>query len=317
MTRGGRQSPEKALPARPPLVVGIGTSSVDHLCLVARHPRLDGKQPLVHYEVQPGGQVPTALVALQRWGLKTAYAGVFADDPGGHLARGALAREGVDLAPAEFRPNSTQPVSVILIDQVTGERSVLYQPGGELTLKELNTPTLEHLRVATAVLLDAVDLRLAIAAAQVAKAGGALVVLDVDQPSSGIEQLLALSDVVITSPEFPLRLTATEDLSRALRLAAKFGPWFTAATLGPGGALANVRGREYFVRGYPVHAVDSTGAGDVFHAGCIYGLVLGWTTEKTLRFAAAASALKCRAIGGRPGIPTVQEALDLAEGWSK
>ncbi|GBD27210.1 Sulfofructose kinase [bacterium HR30] len=313
MNRRRNEPKHEASAANPQLVVGIGTSSVDHLCLVTRHPRLDSKQQLLHYEVQPGGQVPTALVALQRWGLRTAYVGVFADDPGGHLARGSLAREGVDLTAAELRPNTTQPVSVILIDHVTGERSVLYQPGSRLSLNGLNAAALECLRHASAVLLDAVDLPLAVAAAREGKTSGALIVLDVDRPAPGIEELLALSDIVITSPEFPMRLAATENLARALRFTASLGPWFTAATLGPGGALAYVRGQEHFVRGYPVHAVDSTGAGDVFHAGCIYGVLLGWPPEQTLRFAAAASALKCRAIGGRPGIPTASEALELSQ----
>lgn len=315
MHRNQSKPKVKSLPDAPALVFGIGTSSIDHLCLVSRHPRLDGKQPLVHYEVQPGGQVPTALVALQRWGLATAYAGAFADDPGGHLARSALAREGVDVSPSVVHPNTTQPVSVILIDQSTGERSVLYQPGQVLSLKELNNVARERLHRASALLLDAVELPLATEAAQLAKSAGALVVLDVDRPAPRIEELLALSDVVVTSPEFPMRLAKTENLSRALRWTASLGPWFTAATLGPGGALAYVRGKEFFVRGYPVHAVDSTGAGDVFHAGCIYGLLNGWNTEDILRFSAAASALKCRKIGGRPGIPTTQEAVEFAQRW--
>ncbi|MCX8070856.1 MAG: PfkB family carbohydrate kinase [Candidatus Binatia bacterium] len=298
--------------ARPKRVVGIGTSSVDHLCIVARHPRLDSKQPLVHYEVQPGGQVPTALAALQRWGIPTAYVGAFGDDPGGHLVRGALAREGVDIVASIVRPNTNQPVSVILIDEVTGERSVLYQPANTLAPPDLHEPARDRLRDAAAVLLDAVDLHQAIEAAKIAKAAGALVVLDVDCPAPGIEELLTVTDVVITAAEFPLRLAATDNLRRALRFTAKKGPWFVGATLGPGGAIAYVQGREHFVRGFPVHAVDSTGAGDVFHAGCIFGLLSGWNVTDTLRFAAAASALKCRKVGGRPGIPTVEEALCLA-----
>src|SRR5712692_2385478 len=71
-------------------VVGLGCNSMDHLCVVNRHPRLDSKQQLVAYDRQPGGQVPTALVALQRWGLRTAYIGMFGDDPGGALAHAAL-----------------------------------------------------------------------------------------------------------------------------------------------------------------------------------------------------------------------------------
>lgn len=309
MVASNEQHPNEA---RQAVVVGLGTSSVDHLCVVARHPRLDGKQPLVHYEVQPGGQVPTALVALQRWRVPTAYIGAFADDPGGVLVRGSLAREGVDIEATCSVSNTTQPVSVILIDQVTGERSVLHQENRGLAEVELGPAARRKLAAARVALFDAVDLPRTIEAAALVRQAGGLVVLDVDRPQPRIEELLRMTDVLITATEFPLRLTGLDNLPKALKSASALGPWFVAATLGPGGALAYVRGKEHFVRGYPVRAVDSTGAGDVFHAGCIFGLLHDWPVERTLRFAAAAAALKCRKIGGRPGIPSAEEALQLA-----
>jgi sulfofructose kinase len=286
-------------------------SSIDHLCVVARHPRLDSKQPLRRYEVQPGGQVPTALVALQRWGLHTAYLGAFGDDPGALLARSALAIEGVDLRGVLTRRNQRQQVSVILIDEVNGERSVLWQRVPELAL-EPHELSLEIVRKGRVLLMDAVDIAASVAAARAAKEVGALVVLDVDSPTPGIEELLRLTDALITSPDFPRLLTGHSDIRRALRAAARFGPWFVSATLGPGGALAVVRGKLHYAPAYRINAVDSTGAGDVFHAGCIYGILQQWPVSDTLRFAAAAAALKCEKLGGRPGIPTTMQARQLA-----
>jgi sugar/nucleoside kinase (ribokinase family) len=83
-------------------------------------------------------------------------------------------------------------------------------------------------------------------------------------------------------------------------------------TLGPGGALAYVHGRFHYVPAFHVPVVDSTGAGDIFHAGAIYGLLHSWPVAETLRFAATAAALKCEKLGGRPGIPTLERALALA-----
>lgn len=288
-------------------VVGLGTSSIDQLCRVARHPRLDSKQPLVEYDVQPGGQVPTALVALQRWGARTAWVGALADDPGGRLAHEALLREGVDVRHVVSRSGQRQPVSVILIDEVTGERSVLWQPapGFVLGADELPAGILDAGRV---LLMDAVDPEASLVAARQAKAAGACVVLDVDTPGPGIRELLAFTDVLITAAEFPLRLTGRTDIRSALRMCATMGPRFVAATLGPGGALAFVGGQMHYAAPCRVVAIDSTGAGDIFHAGCIHGLLHGWPTEETLRFAAAAAALKCERLGGRAGIPTVDGA---------
>lgn len=291
--------------------VGCGLSSIDHLCVVKRHPRLDSKQQLVTYDRQPGGQVPTALVALQRWGMCTAYVGAFGDDAGGTLARAALADEGIDLSACLVRPHTQQQVSVILIDEVSGERSVLWEQVPELVLRadELRPQSVTDGRV---LLMDAVDVPAAIVAARAAKHEGMLTVLDTDTVAPGTTELLQLTDVLIVSAECSARLTGVSAVRAALKQMAKRGPWFVAVTLGPGGVLALVHGKPYYVPAFRVPVVDSTGAGDIFHAGSIYGLLQGWPAVDTLRFAAAAAALKCERLGGRPGIPTLERATALA-----
>jgi sulfofructose kinase len=292
-------------------VVGFGLNSVDHLCVVQRHPRLDSKQQLVAYECQPGGQVPTALVALQRWGLRTAYVGSFGDDAGGGLSRASLESDGVDLSATLVRAHTRNQVSVILIDEVTGERSVLWERVEEMVLRRDEVGR-EAIVAGRVLLMDAVDVPTAVAAARWAKEEGILTVLDTDTPSAGCGELLRFTDVLIVGAEFPSRFTGVDDLRAALRATAKHGPWFVGVTLGPGGALALVHGVFHYVPAFRVAVVDSTGAGDIFHAGSIYGLLQGWPAAAILRFAAAAAALKCEKLGGRPGIPSLPRALALA-----
>lgn len=309
-----RPGSTRVVPGGCPLdVVGFGLNSIDHLCVVERHPRLDSKQTLVAYDQQPGGQVPTALAALQRWGLRTGYVGAFGDDPGGVVARSALAAEGVDLTATVVRRNVRHPVAVILIDAVTGERSVLGDRVSAMTLAAEELPRAQ-LTAGRVLLMDAADPDTALQAARWARSAGMLTVLDIDVPGPGIDALLAVTDVLITAREFMERLTGHADLRRALREAAHRGPWFVGVTLGAGGALGLAGGQLHYVPAYRVRVVDSTGAGDIFHAGSIYGLLHGWSVDRTLRFAAAAAALKCERLGGRPGIPTVERALDLVEG---
>ncbi len=296
---------------RPFDVVGFGLNSVDHLCVVKRHPRLDSKQQLVTYAVQPGGQVPTALVALQRWGLRTAYVGAFGDDAGGKLSQDSLRGEGVDLTCAAVRQGVRQQVSVILIDEISGERSVLWERVEETVLRE-DEVSVHALTRGRVLLMDAVDMPSAIAAARQARRQGILTVLDTDSPGPGIQHLLQETDVLIVGSEFPAKLTGEADLRRGLRAAAKMGPSLVAVTLGPGGALGYQDGVFHFVPAFRTQAIDSTGAGDIFHAGSIFGLLQGWSTSRTLRFAAAAAALKCEKLGGRPGIPTLERAMALA-----
>ena len=301
-----------AAAAKPFDVVGFGLNSVDHLCIVKRHPRLDSKQQLVTYDVQPGGQVPTALVALQRWGLRTSYVGAFGDDPGGRLSAASLRDEGIDLGAAVTRAGQRQQVSVILIDEISGERSVLWERVDDLVVRGEHVP-MQSLSQGRVLLMDAVDVAGAAVAARHARKQGVLTVLDTDSPSTGMEELLHATDVLIVGSEFPAKLNGYGDLRAALRAAAAMGPWFVAVTLGPGGALGYIDGKFHYVPAFRTEVVDSTGAGDIFHAGSIYGLLQGWSAPDTLRFAAAAAALKCEKLGGRPGIPTLQRAMQLAE----
>ncbi len=294
-------------------VVGFGFNSHDHVCVVRRPAPCDVKQRLAGYTQLPGGQVPTALVALQRWGMRTAYVGPLGADEGGRMQRVSLEREGVNLSGCRTRTDVGSHVSVILVDQVTGERTIhWHRPGGlGLCADELDRTVLTAGRV---LLMDADDLGLAIVAAGWAKAAGVMVVLDVDDPGERTAELLALTDVVAVADQFPQRLTGLRDLRAALRRMCAMGPVLAAVTLGAGGALAYAGERFYHVRAFSVPVVDTTAAGDLFHAGCIYGLLHGWPVPAVLRFAAAAGALACERLGGRTGVPSLDRVVALAAG---
>jgi sugar/nucleoside kinase (ribokinase family) len=114
-------------------------------------------------------------------------------------------------------------------------------------------------------------------------------------------------DFVVTSGRFPALFTGISDREKALTELQKQIPGFLCATLGHDGAVALVEGEFVYVKGFEVKAVDTTGAGDVFHAGFIYGLLQNWELLDILRFANAVAALKCRDLGGRRGIHSLEE----------
>lgn len=291
-------------------VVGYGVNTDDHLCVVSRLPGSDIKQRLVAYQRQPGGQVPTALVALQRWGLATAYAGAFAADEGGARQQASLLAEGVDITATLVRADVGSHVSVILVDQVTGARTVLWDrpPGLLLRAEELDRGTISDARV---LLMDAEDPDSARQAACWARAAGVVVVLDVDSPASATPELLSLTDVLIVPDGLPQRLADTTELRAALRQLRRCGPRLVAVTLGAGGALVLAGEGVQYVPAIRVAAVDTTSAGDLFHAGCIYGLLRGWSVIEAFRFASAAAALECTRLGGRAAIPPLKDVFRL------
>lgn len=188
-------------------VVGVGVNAVDHLCTVDAFPTFDTKQTLAGYECQPGGQVATALVALQRWGHRTSYVGTFGDGPLGELSRRSLADEGVDVARAIVRPGVATQCAVILVDRDSGERTILMHRPAALTLAvdELDPAVVTAGRV---LHLDGYDADAALAAATWARVAGIPVVVDVDTGVAAVERLLAVTDAVILSREFACALTA-------------------------------------------------------------------------------------------------------------
>lgn len=293
-------------------VVGVGVNAVDHLCTVDAFPTFDTKQTLAGYDCQPGGQVATALVALQRWGCRTRYVGTFGDGPLAELSRCSLSDEGIDVARAPQRRDVANQTAVILVDRISGERTILMHRPAALALQpsELDRDLVTGARV---LHLDGYDADAAHAAATWARAAGVPVVVDVDTGVASVERLLKITDAVILSREFACALTGTSEVDVALAvLVAMTRAPVVAVTLGAGGVVARTTAGTFRAPGYAVPVVDTTGAGDVFRAGFIFGLLRGWSLERTLGFANATAGLKCTKLGGRPGIPTVAAAAALA-----
>jgi len=250
-----------------------------------------------------GGQVATAIAACQQWGLRTRYVGKVGEDHAAALHRAEFQRLDVE-AQLCTAPASPSLQSFILVDQ-TGERTVLWKRDPRLTLlpEELEREWIVNARV---LHLDGHDTAAAALAARWARAAGIPAVADLDDLYSGYEALLPNIDFLITSRDIPARLTGEPDLRGSLpEVQRRYACRLTAATLGHEGVLAWDGERFHYAPAYRVDAVDTTGAGDIFHAGFIYGFLQGWPLQRQLEFACAAAALNCTAVGARGGIQPV------------
>ncbi len=297
-------------PEKPFEVVGMGLNSVDFLTVVPRFPEFNSKMRIRQFSKQGGGQVATALVALARWGLKTKYVGKVGGDDLGSFSLDSIRQEGVDVSSVRIEPEATNQFAVILVDGVSGERTILWDRDerlmyrdGELRKEEICSGKILH--------LDGHDIRAAIQCARWAKEEEIPSLIDIDKVEPLTEELIQEIDFVITSSRFPTLMTGIQDREKALIELQKYTPGFLCATLGKEGAMALLDGEIVYSKGFSIKAVDTTGAGDVFHAGFIYGLLQNWEVEEILRFANAAAALKCRDLGGRRGIPSLNEVQNF------
>jgi sugar/nucleoside kinase (ribokinase family) len=293
--------------------VGFGLNAVDHLIVVPGYPAFDTKTKFIAYEKAAGGQTASAMVALQRLGLKTAYAGRFGSDEDGRFGFLSLEYEGVDLEFAETIEGATNQIAFIIIDEQSGERTIIWDRDERLSYRSDEAP----IEVATrgrVLHLDAHDPLACAAMARAARATGTIITADIDNLYEGLPELLPLIDVLITSSEFPQQLTGISELRDSLsEIQARYGCPLVGATLGTQGVV--VLSNHEFIDSpaftVPGGCRDTTGAGDAFHAGFIYGMLRGDDVETCLRFGNAVAALKCRSLGARNGLPTADELRDF------
>ena len=287
-------------------VVGMGLNSVDFLSLVPEFPTLNSKMRLLRFSKQGGGQVATAMVALSRWGIQTKYIGKVGDDELGHFSLDSLREEGVDVSSVTIEPDTPNQFAIIIVDNPSGERTILWDRNerlmyreGELRREEICSGKILH--------LDGHDIQAAIQCAKWAKEERIPTLIDIDKVEPSTSELIKEIDFVVTSSRFPSLFTGISDRHKAFLELQNQIQGFLCTTLGHEGAMAFVNGEILHTRGFDVKAIDTTGAGDVFHAGFIYGVLQNWEVIEILRFANAVAALKCLELGGRKGIPTLEE----------
>ncbi len=302
-------------PGPPFDVVALGLNSSDLLATVETFPTPNSKQRLRGLDRQPGGQAATAMVACARLGWKARYIGRFGDDEPGREGIESLRREGVDVSASVVVAGATNQFAVILVEARTGDRTVLWHRHPGLTLTAADVPK-DAVVSGRVLLVDCHETEAAIEAAQAARLAGIPTVVDVEAVRPRIDELLQEIDVIVASEHFPSALTGHGETGRALEaIVERFHPAVACATLGRAGSLALVGGREIRTPAFSrVPVVDTTGAGDVFRAGFIAGWLAGGpdaSAEEVLAYANAVSALKCRRVGARAGIPTREEVEAL------
>jgi sugar/nucleoside kinase (ribokinase family) len=290
-------------------LVGVGLNATDTLIPLPNYPARGSKAEFYGATVMPGGQTATTVIACQSWGMSTRYVGKLGDDDAAQLHRKAFAQAGVEAHLIEVAA-AASPQSLIIVDS-GGERTVLCRKDERLVLQpaDLERAWVEKAR---ALHVDGYDTAAATLAARWARAAHIPVIADLDELYPGVEQLVENVDYLIVSRDFPSRLMKEKDLTNALKgMQLRYGCALTAATLGVDGVLAWDGSRLLHRSAYRVPVVDTTGAGDIFHAGFIYGLLQGWPLERQLDFACAAAALNCTAAGARGGIHQVDAIEEL------
>jgi len=292
-------------------VYGLGQCSLDYLGKIDAYPSPDVKCEFSDMVIQGGGPVATAMVALARWGLSCAFGGVVGDDLFGNMIKDSLNGEGVDTSGVLVRKGFDSQFAFIVAEPGVGRRTIFWRrpTGPPPSPEEIDY---DIIRQAQVVHTDGLFAEATLAACKAAKEAGVSVVVDAGSMREGMVEIAGLSDYYLASETFANSLVGADKPLEACEKLAELGPRVVAVTLGPRGYVALAGGRKIERSAYPAEAIDTTGCGDVFHAGFTFGVVQGWDVEKSLDLGAWAAAMVSRKLGGRAGIPTREEVFSRA-----
>ncbi len=293
--------------------IGFGTNAVDYLIQVPEYPQFDSKIELETYSQLAGGEIASTMSGLCRLGMKTAYIGRFGKDSAGDFGLQSLREEGVNVEFAEQIEDAITQVGFIIIDVRNGERTVIWKRDEKLsfTPEEVPIELMQRTKIFHATPHDALA---CVKLAREAKKHSAIVSIDIDNIFDGVLEMIPLVDVFISSAEFPEKLLGIKDRKVALKeIKVRFGCPVVGMTLGENGSLILCENEFIETKGFavPNGCKDTTGAGDAFRVGLLYGILSGESVEESARMANAVAALKCRAVGARTSLPNKDELADL------
>ncbi|MEO3431575.1 PfkB family carbohydrate kinase [Inquilinus sp. CAU 1745] len=287
-------------------IICVGAAVLDQIYGVATLPSGAGKHFAGSYRETGGGPAANGAVAIARLGGRAAlWARVGSDEVGVRIV-GDLAREDIDVSGIRRIEGAVSGVSAIIVDD-DGERMIVNHADPRLDRDPSWLP-LGNVDSAGAVLADLRWPEGAIAALTRARASSLPAILDADTTPdvASVEAMMAATHVLFSQPALRT-LSGDEDIAAALAIAAnRIGGW-VGVTCGADGVYWLESGSLRHLPAFPVRTVDTTGAGDVFHGAFALAIARGEATDKALRFASAAAAIKCTRFGGRDGIPVAAD----------
>jgi len=297
-------------------VVAIGGATVDHLNVVDHFPEKDQKIVPLWSSLQGGGQAANAVACMARLGMKTAMIGTVGDGPIGQFAIETLKQEGVDTSLMVKQEGHAPAISSIIIEDKIGSRTIVADRG-ELKTMPITDAMYDAIKNCKVVHSDAHFPEENMKLVKFARENSIPVCIDAEPHTPNYQEFAKLADLLIVSRRF-VENQFGHDYEKALKEYIKMGAKIAVVTLGKYGAIG-VQKQDMEIYSVPEYyvepVVDTTGAGDVFHGAFLYGWLQKWDFKKIMKFSNVCASLKCLKIGGRLGMPTLEEALTALESW--
>ncbi len=289
--------------------LGLGMAPLDLIYPVDRFPSAGSKNNTGTISIQGGGPVPTALVTLARLGMKASLILAVGDDVFGKYLIEDLEGEGVDVSHIIKKKNRASSVASILVERESGRRTVAVNIDAEIGKSDFK---LKDLPVTKIVHLDGRFMKASLKLARWARRKGIMVSLDVGSVRNDVSELLPLVDHLVVADSFAMPFTGKKSVRKAVEKLAEVCSGTIVVTAGIDGSYGySEEGGFIRQRAFKVRTVDTTGAGDVYHGGYLFGLLKAYGLKERMEFASAAAAIKCTKPGGRNGIGSYRRVRDF------
>ncbi len=279
----------------------VGVAVQDFIYFVDEMPRAAEKYRAREFLSVGGGCAATAAVAVARLGGDARLAARLGDDLLADLIVSELEGYGVDCAYMRRFAGKRSALSSIFIDRA-GERLIMgfrdrTMPAGDDCLPDPLPSDVDIVLVDTRWIQGGVDMM------RRAKAAGKLRVLDGEPPFEGGHEMITLASHIIFSAPGLKVLSGIDDFAGGLRRIGKMTDAWLAVTDGANGVYYLDGGEMVHVKVPQIEAVDTLGAGDVWHGAFALALAEGRSEVEAIAFANVAASLKCTRRGGRAGVP--------------
>lgn len=282
-------------------IVCVGLACLDYLFKVESLPRGGGKFFAENYVAAPGGPAAVASFTVASLGHEAVFLGRLGDDAIGYEVIRHLEKRGVNAQMVHRVPNQSSQVSSVVVDD-TGERQIVNFSSSELDPDPSWLPE-DVIAGADFVLTDVRWTEGAAKALEIARKNGVPGLIDVDIAPVDISGLIKLATYAIFSEGGLSRVTGEKELLQGLKSAEKNSGACVGVTVGERGSFWLEKGLMAHCPAEPIDALDTCGAGDVFHGAFAVAMAEKMDMKQAMQFAGATAALKCLTFGGSMGVP--------------
>jgi sulfofructose kinase len=286
------------MPPSAPQVCVIGNNTADLVFTTRTNPESGQKAQAESLQILAGGQAANAAFTMAALGLRIRYLGAFGDDAFGILSRNSLDDIGVDTSYSRIVPNCPNHVAAVWVNAENHDRTIVMRKDPRLSLDEWDADR-RLIDDCDALYVDGQEPILSSAMARIAREEDMPVVADAENVSPEVRELIRHTSTLIAPLRVLSELTGTTNRSVALAQAPRLGPSTVIATMGACGCECGDAGEQYHVPAAPCRPVDTTGAGDAFHAGFVAARLHGLPVRLSAEFATRVAALKCECPGPR------------------